>query len=64
MLENLFKAGDISIAFLTLEISSNFEVFAFIVSVDVFFNDDDETNAELIAEILLLLMSLDFVIPV
>ena len=63
MLENLFKAGDISIAFLTPEISSNFEAFAFAVSVDDFFNDDDETNAELITEILLLLISLDFVKP-
>ena len=63
VLENLFKAGDTTIGFLTAEISSNFEAFAFIVSVDVFFNDDDETNAELIAEILLLLISLDFVKP-
>ena len=63
VLENLFKAGDTGIGFLTAEISSNFEAFAFIVSVDVFFNDDDETNAELIAEILLMLISLDFVTP-
>ena len=63
VLENLFKAGDISIAFLTPEIFSNFEAFAFTVSVDVFFNDDDETNAELITEIVLLLISLDFVKP-
>ena len=63
VLENLFKAGDISIAFLTSEISSNFVAFAFIVSVDVFFNDDDESNAELITEILLLLISLDFFKP-